>query len=172
MSDYPKLSKDKFFINWNQTFKAIAISHGMDEVIDKDYIPRIDKQELFQQKQKFMFSVFTTTLNTAKSKRFVRAYESSQDAQKLYSDLYDEFTGGTCGDVAIEALEKEITNMVLHDKWNKPLEEFLNNWEHKIFDLENLRDDSISETDKRRWLTASIRPHQELYSAVSNAQTI
>ena len=172
ISDYPKLKNDLYFANWNRTFKAIAISHGMDEILDYEYSPPSEEQEMFTQKQKFMYSIFVTTLMTTKSKRHVRVHERTQNAQLLYFDLCTDFTKGTCGDVAIEALEKEITNMVLHTTWNKPIEEFLNDWEHKILDLENLRDKTIHDRDKRKWLTASIRLHPELYDAVTNAQTI
>ena len=99
-------------------------------------------------------------------------FEKTQDAQKLYQHLCNDYTFGTTADVAIEALEKEITNMTLDDKWNKTIESFLDTWNHKIFDLETLQDRSVPDHKKRRWLTATIRSKTELYSAVTNAQTI
>ena len=172
MSDYPKLKDDKYFATWNRTLKAIACTHGTDDVLNPDYVPPYEEEDYFKELNKYMYSVLVTTLLTAKSKRHVRNFEQTQDAQKLYAVLHRDYTSGTTADVAIEALEKEITNMSLDDKWSKSIESFLDNWEHKVLDLENLQDRSIADHEKRRWLTSAIRPKKELYTAVTNAQTI
>ena len=45
-------------------------------------------------------------------------------------------------------------------------------WEHKILDLEKIQKDDVSKDKKRKWLTATICPNQELYAAITNTRTI
>ena len=48
------------------------------EVIDPDYVPSNDKEEdLFDKKQKYMYSVFDKILQTNKAKAFIYAHESN-----------------------------------------------------------------------------------------------
>ena len=75
-------------------------------------------------------------------------------------------------DIAIEKLEEEIKSMQLDKNWNKPYCLFLDAREHKILDLEKMQKDDVSEDKKRKWLTAAIRPNQELYAAITNTRTI
>ena len=48
--------------------------------------------DLFQQKQKFMCSVFSTTLQKDRDNKFVREHEDDFDAQAVYSKLHDFYT--------------------------------------------------------------------------------
>ena len=59
----------------------------------------------------------------------------------------------------------------MDDKWNKPITKFLGVWTNKIMDLERLTGAAISDTDKRTWITASLRSHKEMYAAVTQART-
>ena len=119
-----------------------------------------------------MYSVFVSTHNTAKSRMHVRKYQKDMDAQSLYASLKDEYETGTAADIAIEAIKTELMAMKLDDRWNQSYEAFLDAWDHKVLDLENMLDENVSDSDKRSWLTSAIRLNNDLYTAVSNAQVV
>ena len=54
----------------------------MDKVLDPDYTPLMqEKINLFSEKQKFMHSVFFTTLQTDRGKKFVTEHEEMDFTQ-------------------------------------------------------------------------------------------
>ena len=78
------------------------------------------------------------------------------DAQGLYASLKQEYETGIAADIAVEAARSELMTMKLDDHWNKSYESFLDEWDHKVMDLENMLNDNISDIDKRNWLTNAI----------------
>ena len=54
---------------WLIEHKAQARVQGVDDVLNPGYIPHTtDDKEIFDQKQRYMFSVYTKTLQTDKGK--------------------------------------------------------------------------------------------------------
>ena len=53
-----------------------ATTHSCEEVLDVHYLPKHDEdsQELFQQKQYFIYSVFNKVLQSAMGKTIVRRH--------------------------------------------------------------------------------------------------
>ena len=98
------------------------------------------------------------------------------DAQSLYASLKDAYETGTAADIAIEVIKSELMpelmTMKLDDRWKQPYEVFLDAWDHKVLDLENMLDESVSAPEKRNWLTSAVRLNNDLYTAVSNAQVV
>ena len=94
------------------------------------------------------------------------------DGQAVYRALLQDYKAGTVADISIEKLEKEIQKLSVAESWNKSLEAFIDLWDHKILDLENIQNASVPDATKRKWLTTAVRGHPELYSAVTNAETI
>ena len=144
----------------------------MTDVLDPTYLATPDTSDLFIHKSRFMYSVLASCLMTSKSKKFLRMYDQTLDAQAVYSDLIAAYAQGTAADLAIESLERDIATMTLTDRWTGTVESFLDLWDHKVLDIEELRNDTVDGITKRRWLTAAIRTHPCLYDAITNAQTI
>ena len=79
VGDYPQLKDDKLFASWDRTLQAVATAQDVHEVLNCTYIPvTLQEQQLFTAKNAFMYSVFVTTLNTAKSRKHVRKYQKEQ----------------------------------------------------------------------------------------------
>ena len=98
------------------------------------------------------------------------------DAQSLYASLKDAYATGTAADIAIAVIKSELMSelmsMKLDDRWKQPYEAFLDAWDHKVLDLDNMLDENVSGPEKRSWLTSAIRLNNDLYTAVSNAQVV
>ena len=87
-ADYPKLKEDKLFASWDSTIQAIATAQDVAEVLNPSYNPTSEQEkQLFKAKNAFMYSVFVSTLITAKSRKHVRKYQKDMNAQALYASL-------------------------------------------------------------------------------------
>ena len=95
ISAYPKFRDDKMWLSWNRALKAIAATQGMAEVSDIGYIPPDDDKEVFYNKSKFMFGVFTATLVSKKAKSALQVYETDHDGQMVYAALVQMYSDGT-----------------------------------------------------------------------------
>ena len=172
-ADYKPLSDDTKWQTWNRHLHSVAMTHGTEKVLDPEYKPVSNEDiELFAEQKKFMYTVFDRTLHTAKSLKFVRQHEKDKNAQALYEELVDAYQKGTTGHLNVDKKEDELKAMVLDSKWNKPLKSWLEKWSHTLLDLQTMKDDPISEDDKRKWLEKSIRSHDVMGGYIQQAHVI
>ena len=172
ISDYPKLQEDKFWLSFHRKLRATAAMHGVSEVLDPQYTAPPGTEELFKSKSQFIYSVFVSHLNTSKSRRIVRKFSDILDGQATYILLKKEYSGGATAEIAINKLRDEILKMRLDNNWSKPLETFLDHWESKVEDLEDLQDSSVPDDRKMEWLSTTIKPHSELYRTIFESKII
>ena len=119
----------------------------------------------------YLFSVLDQKVLTTRGRVILRKHATTLDAQAALCELVDAYSSGTSAAISIDKLRKSIISFTLDDKWNKPITKFLGVWTNKIMDLERLTGHNISDDDKRTWITASLRPHKEMYTAVTQART-
>jgi len=173
ITDYPILREDKFWLSFHRSLRSMAATHAVSEVLEVTYSPTSPEEKaLFKVKNTFMYSVFTRSLTTAKSRIHLRAHESTQDAQAVYKDLIKAFEDGTAATLSAESLETLLRGMKLDSGWNKTLETFLHTWSSRLHDLESVRDEEVSEADRRRWLIHAIKSHEALYQGVNTAKSV
>ena len=74
---------EKYFEAFKRNLLVPATTHGCEEILEGDYEPGYDddSQALFQQKQYFMYSVFSKVLQSDMGKTIVRKYAPTLDAQ-------------------------------------------------------------------------------------------
>ena len=66
--------------NWRHHVFATARAHDIEDVLNSNYAPTtLEEISLFEEKQKFMHSIFKNTLKTDQVKRFVRMCEINGD---------------------------------------------------------------------------------------------
>ena len=173
-SDYKAFKEDKHWATYRRALLAKAAAHGIKEVFDPNYtIPSSgEERDLYEVKNTFAFSILVDTCLTARSKVCLRRHEDDQDAHAIYMDLMAEYSDGQTAELAIEHLEKDLSMLKLDSTWSRSLISFLDSWNHKVLDLQELRDDPIEEATLRKWLTATIREHPDLYSAIAECKMI
>ena len=173
ITHYEEFKDDTKWAEWHRHFTSMAATHGMDNVLSHTYVPETEiEKALFREQQKFLYSVFDRCLRTAKSIKFVRAHEKDKDAQALYLGLVEAYSKGISAELTEEHILDEIHKLRLTSSWTRPLEAFFTLFEHKVLDLESVRDQTVSETEKRKWLDAAIREHTELQEAVSMSKIV
>ena len=171
IADYSKLKEDSQWRSFNRQLRATAANHDTLEILDLNYVPTLDIDNLFQQKQKFMYNVFSQCLVTSKDKVCVRAHEKDMDAQQVYAQLLDAYDDQISTSLDATSLRSELTLMKLDDKWRKGYETFLTFWSSKVQELESIEDKSIDDDTKRIWLTNTLQSHKDMNSAVRQAIT-
>ena len=74
VSQYTMLKDEKYSEAFIRNLVVTATTHGCDKILEGDYMPGYDddSQELFKQKQYFMYNVFNKLLQSDMSKTIVK----------------------------------------------------------------------------------------------------
>jgi Reverse transcriptase (RNA-dependent DNA polymerase) len=171
LSDYPKLKEDKGWRTYNRHLLATAANHDTLDVLDPSYIPPSNLVVIFEQKQRFMFNVFSHCLHTAKGKVCLRRHDSTHDAQRVYVDLVAAYQDDLSSQLAASTLRNELTTLRLDEKWRSGYEQFLTSWTSKVLELEAIEDHPVPDDTKRIWLTNTLMSHTAMTAAVRQATT-
>ena len=80
---YPSLKDERYFDGFKRSLFIVAKSHECNDVLDPTYTPgsEPEKQELFEAKHTFMFSVFNANLQTDMGKTIVIRHLDTTAAQ-------------------------------------------------------------------------------------------
>ena len=89
VSQYTVLKDDKYFEALKRNLLVTATTHGCEEILNGKYKPEktCDSQELFKQKQYYMYSVFNKVLQSDMGKTIVREYSLTLNAQAVWKDF-------------------------------------------------------------------------------------
>jgi len=168
--DYPAFLEGKHWYNWQRKVKIKAATHGCENVLDRNYVPDLPSTPLFREHQKFLFDVLMDKVQTQRGKQIVRVYESTLDAQKVWAMLCDEYGSGVHAHISGATAEAELMALKCDPNW-KSCVKFLNTWQLKLMDLEEIRDYiSIPDSQKRLWLESALAPNKDMTTAITNSQ--
>ncbi len=157
ISDYKELKNDGHWKYWQRDLTSVAASHGVEDVLDETYLPTTSEEILlFEQKKKFMHSVFEKKLLTPKSRNILRQHDADKDAQLIYVDLRWQYQSGTTQKIQADNLEKKWKDFKLTAKWNNPLEKFLTLWSSRLLEYESTADITVPVDEKKRVLESAI----------------
>jgi hypothetical protein len=81
-SVYPVLKDELYNDSWHRSFANQARAQDVSDVLDAAYLPVTPVEtELFQEKQKFLYAVLESKVETAKGKAIIRKHEGTFNAQ-------------------------------------------------------------------------------------------
>ena len=144
VADYKILQKISQWTSWRQATVTTGCDHGVAEIFDPTYIPDGDAAiALFDEQQKFMFSVFATTLKESSAASLYDTYAIEGDdnygnAQLICHDLVQLFSEGQAGKALQRSLEREIDSLRLDHTWTKTYLAFYNATNAKMVNLHAL----------------------------------
>jgi hypothetical protein len=162
LNDYVKVKEDSQWRTFNCQLRPTAASNDTMDILNPSYTPSADDAFAFEQKQWFMFNVFSQ----CKGKSLRCAHEKDLDAQKVYRDLIAIYADQLTIQLDATSICSELTVMKLDDKWRKSFATFLNLWCSCVQELESIEDKSVDDETKRTWLTNTLQSHKEMNSAV------
>ena len=173
IADYSKFKDDKQWHKWAEQVASIASLHQTNNVLDSDYLPTTQEEiELFGSHNRFMYTVFSECVQTAKGKICIRAHSKSMDGQATYKDLKKAYNDSISVSLVSASLRADLVTNRLENSYKKSSESFLMAWSHKIMDLECIENEMVPDKDKRIWLTTALSGHKELNNAIRHAATI
>ena len=112
--------------------------------MDPTYTPgsEPEKQELFEAKQAFMFSVFSANLQTDMGKTIVRRHLANTDAQPVWKELSEHMRTSSQGASEKRRLTQYVTNTVLDDNFTGTTEQFVLHFNEQFRQLDEISEDS------------------------------
>ena len=124
---------------WQRSTISTARSHGCEQVFQPKYRPSSkDDKALFDEKQKFVYSVFETTLKTDMGKYFVRQHEHDYDAQAVFAKLEKHAISSTQATLDSSGLLAYLTSAKFDSGWKGTATSFILHWCDKLRIYEDL----------------------------------
>ena len=163
---FPELKDLKQWDSWCIETKAQAKAQNVEQVFDAKYkASSAADKELFDQKQKFMYAVFTKTLLTDKGKSLVREHDTDSDAQTIYQEVFLHAKRSTKASVdASELLAYITTSRLGTGLWKGSTESFIIHWQSQIQKYKGLIDvkDCFLDSVKWKMLENAVKPVDDL----------
>lgn len=159
---------------WHRNLRATAMAQDVDDVLNKDYAPTTPEDAyLFQEKKKFMHSVFERTLLTDQGKALVRQQESTCDSQIAHKHLSAHYEENIKAALDSSSLLAYITTAKI-DESKGSGESVILNWQEKIRQYELLvnPEDKFSPVIKLTMLQNAVSPVEHLEQAKDTAQQL
>ena len=153
-SVFPTLKTQKQYHKWYQVVKTWAAAQRVDEVLDPDYVPSPADEPVFLEKQKYMYAVFTSILQTDQGKMIVREHQDYGDAQAVHRDFIAYATKSTQAKIDASSILSYLTTFKLgHQPWNGAYESFILHWLEQVCQYDEMKDpDSHLATEMKQQL--------------------
>jgi hypothetical protein len=156
ISDYPKLKDETQWRDFDHQLSCTAASHFTINILTPHYVPADHAMTSFQDRQRFIYNVFTNIIHTTKGKTCVHDDSTSLDAQNVYASFLDVYYDHLSTTLTSSKLQQELKLMKLDDKWRKSFKSSLHFWTAKVQDLEGIEDKLVDDDTRRIWLTKTL----------------
>ena len=118
---------------WHHSTVAQALAQDVYDVLDPAYTPLPPEKDLFEAKQRYMYTVFERALQMDKGKALVRSNETTSNAQKIFTKLCQDALQSTHASIDSSRLLSYITSIRIGDGlWNGTLHSFVLHWLEQV----------------------------------------
>ncbi len=109
--------------NWDAFHRKViteARSQGVEDVLLPEFMPMtVQETALFEEKQKYMMSVFSHVLKTTNGINILQKHSKLGDAQQVWKDLCEKYDESTRGDLSAAQFLSFISSARLGDSFGK-----------------------------------------------------
>jgi hypothetical protein len=172
-SSFTVLKDNKQWDSVYRTLKAQANCQDVQQVLDPNYKPQtVEERDLFNEKQKFMYSVFERILQTDEGKVVVRAHDNDCDAQEIFKEFLQIMTQSTEAMIDASELLSYLTNAKISDgTWKGTTKAFVLHWLDKLRMYQDVtpQTDRLSETIQRNLLQNTVTGSSALHQVQINS---
>jgi len=145
----------------------------VEDILDPVFLADdVEGQLLFEEKAKFMASVFEKVLQTTKSKMVLRKHRMSGDAQALYKELVSTHEDPLTKELTRKELKDKLEAHTIPSNWSKSLESWILSWNHKLQDLEDAMGAALPDGPKKTLFEDAIRSHEKLQPQIQQARVM
>jgi hypothetical protein len=113
---------------------SLLHEHKLDEVFNETFIPgpTQEEQDLWQEKQRFVYSVFDLTLKTDYGKTLVRQHQSTYDAQRIWTNFEKYMNTSTKAQKASSELLSWLTSSKYDGNWKGNTRNYILHWHNRM----------------------------------------
>ena len=170
LSDYTFLLKSvKEFAEFDRHLRAIAHTHGVENVLNASYSPSpgSDEYEVFGKMKTHMYSVFVKLVKETKGLCIVKSHKDDMDAQAIYGELLDYYTG-TASQMAIcnlNEMEDSIIEAKIPKNRHQDMSVMMHKWKALVEDFNSTApiDRYINDSTQLVYLKRFIKDVPELH---------
>ena len=163
---FPTLKDEKYNDQWHRSFINQVRAQDVEEVLNPLYTPTsVEEQELFAQKQCFLYAVLDAKVLTDNGKSIIRKYEDTGDAQKAYNDLKKHHLASTGARIDSSKILTYITSARLgNGEWRGTTENFILHWmdQIRLYERQVKKDEYFSDGQKRTMLENAVSSVDDL----------
>jgi len=168
---FPDLTNDHKWETFKQKLFVSAQTQGVEDILDPVFLADdVEGQLLFEEKAKFMASVFEKVLQTTKSKKVLRKHRMSGDAQALCAELVQTCEDPLTKELVRKELKDKLEAHIIPSNWSKSLESWILSWEHKVQDLEDAMNAALPNAQKKTLFEDAIRSHDKLQPQIQQSR--
>jgi hypothetical protein len=133
-ASFTVLKDNKQWDSVHRTLKAQTCYQDDDDVLNPCYVPNTAEDiVLFDEKQKYMYSVLERILQTDEGKVIVRSHDADRNAQSIYAEFLQVMTQSTEAMMdSGELLSYLTTTKISNGSWRGTTKTFILNWIDKL----------------------------------------
>ena len=155
------LKENKQWDSAHRTLKAQAKYQDVDDILDPNYVPNPgEATALFEEKQKYMYTIFERILQTEDGRVIVRSHDKDQNAQLIYSELVQVMTRSTEAMMCSSELLSYLTHASIVDgSWRGTAKTFVLNWIDQLRQYHEMTPlgDRLSDNTQRNLLQTAVK---------------
>jgi hypothetical protein len=157
-ASFTVLKDNKQWDSVHRTLKAQTCYQDFDDILNPCYVPNTAEDiALFDEKQKYMYSVLKRILQTDEGKVIVHSHDADRNAQSVYAEFLQVMTQSTEAMMdSGELLSYLTTAKISYGSWRGTTKTFVLNWIDKLRLYHELTPvaDRLSENTQRTLLAA------------------
>jgi hypothetical protein len=133
-ASFTVLKDNKQWDSVHRTLKAQTCYQDVDDVLNPCYVPNTAEDiALFDEKQKYMYSVLKRILQMDKGKVIVHSHDADRNAQSIYAEFLQVMTQSTEAMMDSGELLSYLTTTKISDgSWRGTTKTFILNWIDKL----------------------------------------
>jgi hypothetical protein len=146
---YAKFHEDRFWTNWDTNIRIMLRVQGAPNVLNSKDVPITEAEiEVFTDQQTYVFGIFNETVLTTQGRDIIKRHSDALDAQAVYCDLVAVYSHGINAKLSASNLSAKLTNYHHDTVKSKTCVSFLTNWRSLVYNLDRIKPDSLSESQK------------------------
>ena len=167
-STFKPLKDERFNDQWHLSFDTQARAMGFDNLLDPNYdasTKTSPEQEEFKERQKWLYAVLESKVETDHGRRIVKEHAEDFDAQAVIKKLKEHHLRSTKALINSSTILSYITSARLgNGEWGGTYENFVMHWQEQVrlYEKQVPETDRFSEGQKRTLLENAVHKVEEL----------
>ena len=174
LSDYPAFKEDKNYLKWERETRTQLTIHGASEIANENFDVTLlsdAQKEEYKVKTAFVYRAFESTFNTSRSKMILRTHSATMDARLVFQDMVNWYRHSGIAEEYAQKAYQVMMSLSFDQNWKNGAKAFLVKWSNLLLDYQDIKDTTVTPPTKYELLSNSLRPNNEMFSAITSWKT-